>query len=139
MKKSIAAVLLSGLILVAGLIVNAEARGGYAGWVRHGDVYRVKGRFGQYRQTFTVEVQWRRGRFVLLTPIGTFPLRRAGGSVVIRARLNNAWAHATWSRTRATLRYKGDRGYATVRRIGRGGRGGHSTRRARRQRMIEDR
>ena len=99
----------------------AFARGGYASWVKHGDRYSVTGSFGQFKRTFSVHVAWKGNGFVIHTPLGVYRLKRRGKSVSFKAYLDKAWAHVTWSRTRAYVRYKGQRGSATVTKLGSGG------------------
>ena len=99
---------------------SAIARGGYAKWVKHGDRYTVSGNFGTFNRTFGVHVTWKGNGFVIHTPLGVYRLKRRGNSVSFKVYINKAWAHVTWSRTRAYVRYKGQRGSATVVKAGRG-------------------
>ncbi len=106
------------LLIVAVPAEIAEARGGYANWLKHGDIYLVDGKFGAHKQKFRVQVKWRGNRFVIQTPIGTFPLKRRGAGVSFRVKFQNAWARINWRRSRATVVYKKQRGSAKLRKIG---------------------
>ena len=99
----------------------ALARGGYAKWLKHGDRYSVTGSFGQFNRTFSVHVAWKGNGFVIHTPLGVYRLKRRGKSVSFKAYIDKAWAHVTWSRTRAYVSYKGQRGSARVTKLGSGG------------------
>ena len=85
---------------------SAEARGGYAKWVKHGDQYSVTGSFASFNRTFSVRVAWKGNGFVIHTPLGVYRLKRRGNSVTFKAYIDKAWAHVTWSRSRAYVRYK---------------------------------
>ena len=100
---------------------EAEARAGYASWVKHGDVYQVNGTFGKHKQSFSVSVAWKGNGFVVNTPLGAYRLKRRGKSVTFEVYFQNSWAHVTWSHTRAYVNYKGVRGRATVRKVAGGG------------------
>lgn len=97
---------------------RAYARGGYAKWIKHGDIYKVDGNFGSVRQTFKVEVTWKGNGFVINTPLGTYRLKRRGTSVKFNVYFQKAWAQVTWKRTRAVVIYKGQRGSASVVKLG---------------------
>lgn len=114
--------IISGLVLALFLAVaagsgTAEARGGYASWLKHGDAYRVTGEFAGYQGSFQAQVSWRGNRFVVSTPVGTYPLQRAGAAVTFRVLLDKDWATVTWAHTRVYIVWKGQRGSADVRRI----------------------
>lgn len=96
---------------------TAHARGGYASWLKHGNAYRVTGNFAGYKGSLVVQVKWRGNRFVIITPIGTFPLKRAGAGVTFRVRFEKFVARVTWVKTRADVVWKGKRGTAVVRKI----------------------
>ena len=110
-------VLLVGLVLSFGAN-EAHARAGYASWVKHGDVYLVDGTFGKHKQTFNVSVAWKGNGFVVNTPLGAYRLKRRGKSVTFKVYFQKAWAHVTWSRTRAYVSYKGIKGRASVKKVG---------------------
>ena len=101
-----------------GLTGEAEARAGYAKWVKHGDVYVVDGTFGSFKQKFNVEVAWKGNGFVINTPLGAYRLKRRGKGVSFKVYFQKAWAHVTWTKSRAYVNYKGLRGKASVRKIG---------------------
>ncbi len=101
---------------------NAHARAGYAKWVKHGDRYSVSGNFGSFQRTFGVHVTWKGNGFVIHTPLGVYRLKRRGNSVAFKVYIDKAWAHVTWSRTRAFVRYKGQKGAARVMKVGSGAR-----------------
>ena len=109
------------LVLVCLLLMwqsdPAQGRAGYAKWVKHGDAYRVSGSFSNYSGSFRVQVKWRGNRFVVQTPLGTFPLKRAGAGVTFRVRFENAWASVRWIRNRASVVYKGKRGSVVVKKL----------------------
>lgn len=110
-------------LLVIGFMASPEAamaRGGYAKWVKHGDRYSVTGSFASFKRTFGVHVAWKGNGFVIHTPLGVYRLKRRGNSVSFKVYIDKAWAHVTWSRTRAYVRYKGQRGSATVTKLGGG-------------------
>ncbi len=96
----------------------AEARAGYASWLKHGTVYQVDGGFGPYKQTFTVRVAWKGNGFVINTPLGTHRLKKRGDSVAFKVYFDKAWANVTWKRSSAVVTYKGKKGTARVWRIG---------------------
>jgi hypothetical protein len=96
----------------------AHARAGYAKWVKHGDIYKVDGRFGSIQHTFKVEVTWKGSGFVINTPLGAYRLKRSGSSVKFNIYFHKAWAQVTWKRTRAVVIYKGQRGSASVVKLG---------------------
>ena len=96
---------------------EAEARGGYAAWLKHNNAYRVTGDFAGYKGSLQVQVKWRGNRFVVTTPLGTFPLKRAGAGVTFRVKFENAWATIHWVNTRVVVVWKGKRGVASVRQI----------------------
>ena len=108
---------------------SAEARGGYAKWLKHGDRYKVTGSFAAFNRTFSVRVAWKGSGFVIHTPLGVYRLKRRGNSVSFKAYIDKAWAHVTWSRTRATVRYKGQKGSAKVVKTGSGAGGEKASRR----------
>ena len=110
-------VLLVGFALSFGAS-EAQARAGYASWVKHGDVYLVDGTFGKHKQKFNVSVSWKGNGFVINTPLGAYRLKRRGKSVTFKVYFQEAWAHVTWSRNRAYVSYKGVKGRATVRKVG---------------------
>ncbi len=110
-------------LLLVGFAVSfgtgeAQARAGYAKWVKHGDVYQVDGTFGKFKQKFSVSVSWKGNGFVVNTPLGAYRLKRRGKSVTFKVYFRESWAHVTWSRTRAYVNYKGVRGQAVVRKVG---------------------
>ncbi len=114
--------LILSYILVLGLAFagsgqTAQARGGYAAWLKHGDAYRVSGAFAGYDGSIQVQVKWRGSRFVVNTPLGTFPLQRAGNGVKFRVKFEKSWATVTWVNTRAIVLWKGQRGSARVAKI----------------------
>ena len=111
------------LVLLVGLAIGpwtneAAARAGYASWVKHGDVYQVDGTFGKHKQKFNVSVSWKGNGFVVNTPLGAYRLKRRGKSVTFKVYFQEAWAHVTWSRTRAYVNYKGVKGRAVVKKVG---------------------
>ena len=113
---------LSGILVVIALVFagapeTAEARGGYAAWLKHNDAYRVTGNFAGYKGSLQVQVKWRGNRFVISTPLGTFPLKRAGNGVTFRVKFENAWATVNWVQSRVVVVWKGQRGVASVRKI----------------------
>ncbi len=107
------------VLLVFGLFGagDAMARAGYAKWLKHGDVYEVDGKFGTFKQKFNVRVSWKGNGFVINTPVGVYRLKRHGKSVTFKVYFQEAWAHVTWSRSRAYVSYKGQRGSARVRKV----------------------
>jgi hypothetical protein len=115
-------VLVSGFIVFMALVFAgpsdpANARGGYAAWLKHGDAYRVTGNFAGYKGSLQVQVKWRGNRFVVSTPLGTFPLQRAGGGVTFQVRFENAVAKVTWFQSSVSVLWQGQRGVASVRKI----------------------
>ena len=96
---------------------DAMARAGYAKWLKHGDVYVVDGTFGKFKQKFNVRVAWKGNGFVINTPVGVYRLKRRGKSVTFKVYFQEAWAHVTWSRSKAYVSYKGLRGSAIVRKV----------------------
>ncbi|MEM7427332.1 MAG: hypothetical protein AAF441_14655 [Pseudomonadota bacterium] len=110
-------VLLVGIALGFGA-AEAQARAGYASWVKHGDIYVVDGKFGKFQQKFNVSVAWKGNGFIVNTPLGSYRLKRRGKSVTFKVYFQQAWAHVTWSRTRAYVNYKGVRGQAVVKKVG---------------------
>ncbi|NNF79694.1 MAG: hypothetical protein HKN05_16855 [Rhizobiales bacterium] len=96
---------------------DAMARAGYAKWLKHGDVYEVDGTFGKIKQKFSVRVSWKGTGFVINTPVGVYRLKRRGKSVTFKVYFQEAWAHVTWSRGKAYVSYKGQRGSAKVRKL----------------------
>ncbi len=102
-------------------VKTAEARAGYASWLKHGTVYQVDGNFGPYKQTFSVRVAWKGNGFVINTPLGTHRLKRRGNSVAFKVYFDKAWANVTWMRSNAFVVYKGQRGTARVRKVDRKG------------------
>lgn len=117
MRKLIPVFLL--VFLASGLFGTGEAtaRAGYASWLKHGDVYEVDGTFGKIKQKFSVRVSWKGTGFVIYTPVGVYRLKRRGKSVTFKVYFQEAWAHVTWSRGRAYVSYKGQRGSAKVRKV----------------------
>ena len=114
--------LISTLVLLFGLAVAGpsdpvEARAGYASWLKHNNAYRVTGDFAGYNGSLQVQVKWRGNRFVVVTPLGTFPLKRNGNGVTFRLQFEKAWATVNWVNTRATVVWKGQRGVARVKKI----------------------
>ncbi len=109
------------MVAIAGTLnpKAAEARAGYARWLKHGTVYRVEGNFGPYKQSFTVRVAWKGNGFVINTPLGTHRLKRRGNSVAFKVYFDKAWANVTWKRSSAFVLYKGQKGTARVRKIDR--------------------
>lgn len=107
------------VLLVSGVFGTSEAmaRAGYAKWLKHGDVYEVDGTFGNTKQKFSVRVAWKGTGFVINTPVGVYRLKRRGKSVTFKVYFQEAWAHVTWSRGRAYVSYKGQRGSAKVRKV----------------------
>ena len=97
---------------------RAHARAGYAKWIKHGDIYKVDGNFESVRHTFKVEVIWKGNGFVIETPLGTYRLKRRGTSVKFNVYFQKTWAQVTWKRTRAVVNYKGQRGSASVVKLG---------------------
>ena len=95
----------------------AHARAGYAEWLKHGNIYRVEGNFGPYKQAFTVRTSWKGNGFVIHTPLGTHRLTRHGNAVTFKAYFDKAWAYVTWRRSRAFVVYKGQKGSARVQKI----------------------
>ncbi len=104
-------------LFLAWPVASAEARGGYPNWVKHGESYAVTGAIAGRAGTVRVKVMWRGNRFVVQTPIGTYPLKRAGGAVRFRVYFDKAWASVTWTGARATVVFKGERATAQVRRV----------------------
>ncbi len=111
--------ILVAVFLISGVFGagDAMARAGYAKWLKHGDVYEVDGTFGKVKQKFSVRVSWKGTGFVVNTPVGVYRLKRRGKSVTFKVYFQEAWAHVTWSRGRAYVSYKGQRGSAKVRKI----------------------
>ncbi len=111
--------ILVAILLVSGVFTagDAMARAGYAKWLKHGDVYEVDGTFGSIKQKFSVRVSWKGTGFVINTPVGVYRLKRRGKSVTFKVYFQEAWAHVTWSRGRAYVSYKGQRGAAKVRKL----------------------
>ena len=95
-----------------------KSRGGYAKWLQHGDVYKVKGQFGSFNQSFNVSVAWKGSGFVVNTPLGAYRLKRRGSGVSFKVYFQKAWAHVTWKRSKAFVSYKGQRGSASVVKVG---------------------
>lgn len=115
-------VLVSVFVLAVCLVFTgpggeANARGAYAAWLKHNDAYRVTGDFAGYKGSLQVQVKWRGNRFVVNTPLGTFPLTPAGGGVTFRVRFDDHWASITWLHTRVYVAWKGHKGVAQVKRI----------------------
>ncbi len=108
------AVILIVCVVFAGPHGTAHARGGYASWLKHGDAYRVTGDFVGYKGSIVVQVKWRGNRFVVSTPIGTFPLKRAGSGVTFQVKFEKIEARVTWVKTRVHVVSKGRRGTAVV-------------------------
>lgn len=104
-------------LLLASPVVPADARGGYPSWLKHGESYAVTGAIAGRAGTVRVHVRWRGNRFVVQTPIGTYPLKRAGAAVRFKVYFDKAWASVTWARTRATVVFKGERATASVRKL----------------------
>jgi len=117
LQKSVLTLLMIMCFAIAWPSQQAEARAGYAKWLKHGDYYSVSGSFAGYRGTLTVQVKWRGNRFVVSTPLGTFPLKRSGSGVKFRVNFQNAWAAITWIHTRATVIYKGQRATTAVKKL----------------------
>lgn len=120
MRAVITSLMLATGVLFFGFTGEADARGGYAAWLKHGDTYRVSGDFAGYKGALHVSVMWRGNRFVVHTPLGIFPLTRAGGAVTFRVKFEQAWASITWAYNRAYVIWKGQRGVASVVKIGSG-------------------
>lgn len=95
-----------------------RARAGYAKWVQHGDIYKVDGKFGSFNQSFNVSVAWKGNGFVVHTPLGAHRLKRRGSGVSFKVYFQKAWAHVTWKRSRAFVKYKGQGGSARVVKVG---------------------
>ena len=111
---------LAGFLAVFMLILpgtDAEARGGYAKWLKHGDVYRVTGTFGGEKRSFRISLRWRGNRFTVSTPLGTFKLKPKGNSVTFRVLFQEKWASVRWNRNRATVIYNRQKGTAVVRKL----------------------
>ena len=105
--------------LISGVVsTSANAGSKYANWVRHGDTYVVKGDFGGESQTFRVKIVKKGRRFVVRTPLGDYALAPKGKSVAFKVRIDKAWARITWSRNRATVRYKNKTGRERLTRAG---------------------
>ena len=98
-------------------VATADARGGYAGWLKHGDSYAVTGTIAGRSGTVRVHIKWRGNRFVVQTPMGTYPLKRAGSAVRFRVYFDKAWASVTWAGSRATVVFRGERATARVRKL----------------------
>ncbi len=94
------------------------ARAGYAKWVKHGDIYKVDGKFGSFNRSFNVEVAWKGNGFVINTPLGAYRLKRRGKSVTFKVYFQKAWAHVTWTRSSAFVNYKGQSGSARLVKVG---------------------
>lgn len=97
---------------------KARARAGYAKWVQHGDIYKVDGKFGSFNRSFNVEVAWKGNGFVVNTPLGAYRLKRRGNSVTFKVYFQKAWAHVTWTRSSASVNYKGQSGSARLVKVG---------------------
>ncbi len=97
---------------------SAAARAGYAKWLRHGDIYKVDGKFGSFNQTFNVTVAWKGNGYVVNTPLGAYRLKRRGNGVAFKVYFQKAWAHVTWKRSKAFVSYKGQNGSAKVVKVG---------------------
>ncbi len=81
------------LLIVCVTTMNADdahARAGCAKWVKHGDIYKVDGKFGSFKQTFNVEVAWKGNSFVINTPLGAYRLKRRGRSVTFKVYFQKA-------------------------------------------------
>lgn len=117
MRAVISGFIVAVALAFSGISDSAHARGGYAAWLKHNDAYRVTGQFAGYNGSLQVQVKWRGNRFVISTPLGTFPLKRSGNGVTFRVNFENAWATITWVRNRAVVVWKGQRGAVAVRKI----------------------
>ncbi len=115
---SVAAVKAKSATKVSAKTSTKRARAGYAKWVQHGDIYKVKGNFGSFNQSFNVSVAWKGSGFVVNTPLGAYRLKRRGGGVTLKVYFQKAWAHVTWKRSRAFVTYKGQSGSASVVKVG---------------------
>ncbi len=111
-------ILILAMFLFAAFTGEARARAGYAGWVKHGDIYLVDGRFGEINHKFNVEVAWKGSGFIITTPLGSYRLKRKGRDVSFKVYFKKAWAQITWNKTTALVAYKGQRGSANVKRLG---------------------
>lgn len=117
LRKSILTMLMLAAFAFVWPSQQAEARAGYAKWLKHGDYYSVSGSFAGYRGAIRVGVKWRGNRFVVTTPLGTFPLKRAGRGVTFRVYFQKSWAAVTWVHKQASVVYKGKRGIARVKKL----------------------
>ena len=104
-------------LFAAAPVHHADARGGYPSWLKHGESYAVTGAIAGRAGTVQVHVRWRGNRFVVQTPVGTYPLKRAGAGVRFQVYFDKAWAKVTWVGTRATVVFKGERAVAKVRKL----------------------
>ncbi len=102
----------------SGTKTTTAARAGYAKWLRHGDIYKVDGKFGSFNQTFNVTVAWKGNGYVVNTPLGAYRLKRRGNGVAFKVYFQKAWAHVTWKRSKAFVSYKGQKGSANVIKVG---------------------
>lgn len=117
MRVLLSVCLLAVCLVFAGPGGDANARGAYAAWLKHNDAYRVTGNFAGYKGSLQVQLKWRGNRFVVDTPLGTFPLTPAGGGVTFRVKFENHWASITWLQSTVYVVWKGQKGVAQVQRI----------------------
>lgn len=108
---------LVGLVMLAWPGSNAEAGSRYAKWLKHGDVYRVTGVFGEHKRSFRITLRKRGKRFTVSTPLGTFKLKPAGRGVTFKVLFQKKWAHVRWNHTKAVVTYNKRKGAAQVRRL----------------------
>ena len=112
-----ATVALVTLAVLAWPAPDAEAGSRYAKWLKHGDVYRVTGIFGEHKRSFRVTLRKRGPRFTVSTPLGTFKLKPAGRGVTFKVLFQKKWAHVRWNRTKAIVSYNKRKGTAQVRKL----------------------
>ncbi len=99
-------------------VAEAKAKAGYAKWIQHGDIYKVDGKFGSFNRSFNVAVAWKGNGYVVNTPLGAYRLKKRGNGVSFKVYFQKAWAHVTWKRSRAFVKYKGQSGSANVVKVG---------------------
>ncbi len=117
-RRVVLFILILAMFLFAGFTGEASARAGYAGWVKHGDIYLVDGKFGTVNHKFNVEVAWKGNGFIINTPLGNYRLKRKGRGVSFKVYFQKSWAQITWKKTTALVAYKGQRGKANVKKLG---------------------